>query len=210
MPQAETRSVARGDAGAQRSVSRRTALRDKTQPKNCLSGKVECKPCPENEQDDHDDAVLQPIGPCEVELCQNDPWAGDICQNDNHIDDQVEKWDHGPILPRPGLDMSNRYWLWSTLVAVPALAAQLEYPTTSNTRLRQLRSGGIMNSDELRDKMLAGEVLYLQNQIIEQLCRWQRCRDDGDLRLALSSVEALVSVEDSRVDDESSCHPFGN
>ena len=87
-------------------------------------------------------------------------------------------------------------------MAVPALAAQLEYPTTSNTRLRQLRSGGIMNSDELRDKMLAGEVLYLQNQIIEQLCRWQRCRDDGDLRLALSSVEALVSVEDSRFDDE--------
>lgn len=88
------------------------------------------------------------------------------------------------------------------LAATPALAAQLEYPAASNTSLRHLRSGGIMNSVELRDKMLAGEVLYLQNQIIEQLCRWQRCRDDGDLRLALSSVEALVSVEDSRFDDE--------
>ena len=55
-----------------------------------------------------------------------------------------------------------------------------------------------MNSDEVRDKMLAGEVLYLRNQIIEQLCRWQRCRDDSDLRLALSAVEALVSVEESR------------
>jgi len=88
------------------------------------------------------------------------------------------------------------------LAATPALAAQLEYPAVSNTSLRHLRSGGIMNSVELRDKMLAGEVLYLQNQIIEQLCRWQRCRDDGDLRLALSSVEALVSVEDSRFDDE--------
>lgn len=59
-----------------------------------------------------------------------------------------------------------------------------------------------MNSDELRDKMLAKEVLYLQNQIVEQLCRWQRCRDDGDLRLALNWVEALVSVEDSRGGDE--------
>ena len=67
-----------------------------------------------------------------------------------------------------------------------------------------------MNSDELRDKMLAKEVLYLRNQIVEQLCRWQRCRDDGDLRLALSSVEALVSVEDSRSEDESAGHPFGN
>ena len=59
-----------------------------------------------------------------------------------------------------------------------------------------------MNSDELRDKMLAKEVLYLRNQIIEQLCRWQRCRDDSDLRLALSSVEALVSVQENRFGDE--------
>ena len=62
-----------------------------------------------------------------------------------------------------------------------------------------------MNSDELRHKMLAEEVVYLRKQIIEQLCRWQRCRDDSDLRLALSSVEALVSVEDSRFGDELSC-----
>ena len=59
-----------------------------------------------------------------------------------------------------------------------------------------------MNSDELRVKMLVEEVLYLRNQIVEQLCRWQRCRDDSDLLLALSSVEALVSVEDSRGGDE--------
>ena len=59
-----------------------------------------------------------------------------------------------------------------------------------------------MNSDELRDKILAGELLYLRDQIIEQLCRWQRCRDDSDLRLALSSVETLVSVEDSHYGDE--------
>ena len=66
------------------------ALGDKTQPKNCLSGKVECKTCPKNEQDDHDDAVLQPVGPCEVELCQKDPGPGEISQNDNHINDQIE------------------------------------------------------------------------------------------------------------------------
>ena len=59
-----------------------------------------------------------------------------------------------------------------------------------------------MKSDELREKLLAGEMLYLRDQIIEQLCRWQRCRDDGDLRLALSSVEELVSVQDARYDDE--------
>ena len=59
-----------------------------------------------------------------------------------------------------------------------------------------------MNSDELREKLLSREVLYLRNQIIDQLCRWQRCRDDSDLRLALSTVEALVSVQDSRFSDE--------
>ena len=59
-----------------------------------------------------------------------------------------------------------------------------------------------MNSDELREKLLAEESLYLRDQIIEQLCRWQRCRDDGDLRLALSSVEELVSVQDARYSDE--------
>ena len=59
-----------------------------------------------------------------------------------------------------------------------------------------------MKSDELREKLLAGELMYLRDQIIEQLCRWQRCRDDGDLRLALSSVEELVSVQDARYDDE--------
>ena len=53
-----------------------------------------------------------------------------------------------------------------------------------------------MNSDELREKLLAAESLYLRNQIVDQLCRWQRCRNDQDLLLALGTVETLVSIED--------------
>ena len=53
-----------------------------------------------------------------------------------------------------------------------------------------------MNSDELRERLLAAESLHLRNQIINQLCRWQRCRNDRDLLLALSTVETLVSIED--------------
>ena len=55
-----------------------------------------------------------------------------------------------------------------------------------------------MNSDELREKLLAEETLYLRNQIINKLCRWQRCRDDRDLLMALTTVEELVATEDER------------
>lgn len=53
-----------------------------------------------------------------------------------------------------------------------------------------------MKSDQLRDKMLAAEAIYLRSQIVDQLCRWQRCRDDRDLLLALSTVRELVDIED--------------
>ena len=53
-----------------------------------------------------------------------------------------------------------------------------------------------MKSDQLRDKMLAAEAIYLRSQIVDQLCRWQRCRDDRDLLLALSTVRDLVDIED--------------
>ncbi len=53
-----------------------------------------------------------------------------------------------------------------------------------------------MNSDELREGLLAAELAFLRNQIIEQLCRWQRCRDDRDLLTALNAVEELVAIED--------------
>jgi len=38
-----------------------------------------------------------------------------------------------------------------------------------------------MKSDELREKILAAEAIYLRSQIVDRLCRWQRCRDDRDL-----------------------------
>ena len=53
-----------------------------------------------------------------------------------------------------------------------------------------------MKSDELCEKLLAAEALYLRNQIVDRLCRWHRCRDDKDLLLALGTVEELVNIED--------------
>ncbi len=53
-----------------------------------------------------------------------------------------------------------------------------------------------MKSDQLREKMLAAEASYLRNQIVDQLCRWHRCRDDRDLLLALVTVGELVDIED--------------
>ena len=53
-----------------------------------------------------------------------------------------------------------------------------------------------MKYDELREKMLAAEATYLRSQIVDQLCRWQRCRDDRDLLMALGTVEELVKIED--------------
>lgn len=53
-----------------------------------------------------------------------------------------------------------------------------------------------MESDELREQLLAAETLYMRNQIVDRLCRWHRCRDDQDLRFALGTVEELVNIED--------------
>ena len=36
-------------------------------------------------------------------------------------------------------------------------------------------------------------------QIIKQLCRWERCRHDDDLLMALSTVHELVEIEDTVV-----------
>jgi hypothetical protein len=55
-----------------------------------------------------------------------------------------------------------------------------------------------MKSDELREKLLAAETLYMRNQIVDRLRRWHRCRDDRDLLLALGTVEELVNIEDSK------------
>ena len=58
-----------------------------------------------------------------------------------------------------------------------------------------------MNSDELRAGLLAAELTFLRNQIIEQLCKWQRCRDDRDLLTALSTVEELVAIADAETNN---------
>ena len=64
------------------------------------------------------------------------------------------------------------------------------------TKAAESRLGGIMNSDELRAGLLSAELTFLKNQIIEQLCKWQRCRDDRDLLMALNTVGELVEIED--------------
>ena len=53
-----------------------------------------------------------------------------------------------------------------------------------------------MDSDELREQLLAAEVAHLKNEVITQLSRWARCRDDRDLLMALRTVVELVAVED--------------
>ena len=53
-----------------------------------------------------------------------------------------------------------------------------------------------MNSDDLREQLLAAEIAYLKNEVVTQLSRWARCRDDRDLLMALRTVEELVTIED--------------
>ena len=67
---------------------------------------------------------------------------------------------------------------------------------STQIKAAESRLGGIMNSDELRAGLLAAELTFLKNQIIEQLCKWQRCRDDRDLLTALDAVGELVAIED--------------
>ena len=58
--------------------------------------------------------------------------------------------------------------------------------------------GENMNSDDLRERLLAAELAHLKTEIITQLSRWSRCRDDRDLLMALRTVDALVAIEDGR------------
>ena len=55
-----------------------------------------------------------------------------------------------------------------------------------------------MNSNNLREQLLAAELADLKTAVITQLCRWSRCRDDGDRLIALRTVDELVSIEDGR------------
>tara|TARA_Y100000991_G_scaffold203215_1_gene177683 strand:- start:177 stop:347 length:171 start_codon:yes stop_codon:yes gene_type:complete len=53
-----------------------------------------------------------------------------------------------------------------------------------------------MDSDDLREQLLAAEATHLKNEVITQLIRWARCRDDSALLMALRNVEELVAIED--------------
>jgi len=56
-----------------------------------------------------------------------------------------------------------------------------------------------MNSDDLRERLLAAELAHLKNEVVTQLCRWARCRDDRDLLKALQTADELVAIEDGRL-----------
>ena len=57
--------------------------------------------------------------------------------------------------------------------------------------------GESMDSDDLREQLLAAELAHLKSEVVTQLSRWARCRDDRDLLMALRTVEDLVAIEDS-------------
>ena len=64
--------------------------------------------------------------------------------------------------------------------------------------MRKDAVGDFMKTDDLCEKLLAAATLYIRNQIVDQLCRSHRCRDDRDLLLALGTVWELVDIEDRK------------
>lgn len=56
-----------------------------------------------------------------------------------------------------------------------------------------------MNSDDLRERLLAAELVHLKAEVVTQLCRWARCRDDRDLLKALQTAGELVAIEDGKL-----------
>ena len=56
-----------------------------------------------------------------------------------------------------------------------------------------------MNSDDLRERLLAAELAYVKTEVVPQLCRWACCRDDRDLLKALQTADELVAIEDGRL-----------
>ena len=56
-----------------------------------------------------------------------------------------------------------------------------------------------MNSDDLRERLLAAELAHLKTEIVTQLCRWARCRDDRDLLKALQTANELIAIADGRL-----------
>ena len=74
------------------------ALWHEAQPNNSLGGEIQRNASPEDENYDPDDAVLEPVGPLNIEFRQDDPGSGDERHHDQHINDQKKKLEHREIL----------------------------------------------------------------------------------------------------------------
>ena len=77
-----------------------------------------------------------------------------------------------------------------------AIKRPLRYRFHGNNDCDSSQRGESMDSDDLREQLLAAELAHLKNEIVTQLSRWARCRDDRDLLMALRTVEELVAIED--------------
>ena len=77
-----------------------------------------------------------------------------------------------------------------------AIKRPLRYRHQNNNDCDSLQRGKSMDSDDLREQLLAAELTHLKNEVVTQLSRWARCRDDRDLLMALRTVEELVAIED--------------
>ncbi len=77
-----------------------------------------------------------------------------------------------------------------------AFKQPLRYGQRDNKDCARSQRGESMDSDDLREQLLAAELAHLKNEVVTQLSRWARCRDDRDLLMALRTVEELVTIED--------------
>ena len=74
------------------------ALRHEAQPNNRLGGEIQCNARPDDENNYPNDAVPQPVGPMNIEFCQDDPGSGNERHDDHHINDQKNKLQQSGIL----------------------------------------------------------------------------------------------------------------
>ena len=79
-------------------MAAKDALRHEAQPNNRLGGEIQCNARPDDENNYPNDAVPQPVGPLNIEFCQDDQGSGDERHNDHHINDQKKKLQQSGIL----------------------------------------------------------------------------------------------------------------
>ena len=99
--------------------------------------------------------------------------------------------------------VGDRLWL-GRITGVPAGIPTLDtelFPDRDALRAaREAEDARIIGLVDGYDdaRLLAAEVAHLKTEVITQLCRWSRCRDDRDLLMALRTVDELVAIEDDR------------